>query len=153
MSQIDERIWVGSSQDSANMQFLQDRGIEHIICCAEEYAYPPGFLYISQKTNQWHRVPIHDNVANQLTETQFKDSAAKLNEWITQGKNVLVHCHEGKSRSVSAVIAYFMIYKDWSFDIAFWHIKRKRPIMNPYREYIPILMAIGAKEPYTFLER
>ena len=153
MSQIEDLIWVGSCSDASNAQFLEERGIEHIICCAEEYKYPPGFLYIKQKTDQWYRVPMKDNTANILTEGHFKDAAAKLNEWVSQGKKVLVHCYEGKSRSVSAVITYYMIYQGWTFDLAYWHLKTRRSKINPYERFIPILRSIGAKEPYVFLER
>ena len=153
MSQIDTHIWVGSCSDASNTEFMDERGIEHIICCAEEYKYPPGFLILQHRSNQWHRVPIKDNVADQLTENYFRDGAAQLNEWVSQGHSVLVHCREGKSRSVSVVMAYYMIYKGWSFDIAYWHLKTRRAVTNPYQDYIPILRAIGAKEPYVFLER
>lgn len=132
---------------------MDDRGIEHIICCAEEYKYPPGFLILEKREDQWYRVPLKDNTADELTEGHFKDAAAKLNEWVSQGKEVLVHCREGKSRSVSAIIAYYMIYRDWSFDIAYWHLKTKRSVTNPWHQYIPILRAIGAKEPYAHLDR
>jgi protein-tyrosine phosphatase len=96
---------------------------------------------------------MKDNTANILTEGHFKDAAAKLNEWTSQGKKVLVHCREGKSRSVSVVIAYYMIYRNWSFDIAYWHLKTRRPMTNPYFQYVPILRSIGAKEPYVHLDR
>jgi len=132
---------------------MYQRGIEHIICCAEEYKYPPGFIILQHKTDQWYRVPIKDNVADKLTEGYFKDAAAKLNEWVSNEMEVLVHCREGKSRSVSVVMAYYMIYKGWSFDMAYWHLKTRRAIINPYQDYLPILRAIGAKEPYVFLER
>jgi hypothetical protein len=153
MSQIDDLIWVGSCSDASNTEFMDERGIEHIICCAEEYKYPPGFLILERRAHQWYRVPLKDNVADNLTEGHFKDAAAKLNEWISQGKNVLVHCREGKSRSTSAVIAYYMIYKGWTFDIAYWHLKVRRPMTNLWYEYVPILRAIGAKEPYVLLDR
>ena len=153
MSQIDSYIWVGSCSDACNTEFVDERGIQHIICCAEEYKYPPGFLILQQRSDQWYRVPIVDNVADKLTEGYFKDAAAKLNEWVSEGRQVLVHCREGKSRSVSVVMAYYMIYKGWSFDMAYWHLKTRRAVTNPWYEYIPILRAIGAKEPYVFLDR
>jgi hypothetical protein len=153
MSQIDTFIWVGSCSDACNTDFMYQRGIEHIICCAEEYKYPPGFLILQNKTDQWYRVPIVDNVADKLTEGYFKDAAAKLNEWVSNEMEVLVHCREGKSRSVSVVMAYYMIYKGWSFDMAYWHLKTRRAVTNPWYQYVPILRAIGAKEPYVFLDR
>ena len=153
MSQIDTLIWVGSCSDACNTNFMYQRGIEHIICCAEEYKYPPGFLILQQKSDQWYRVPIMDNVADKLTEGYFKDAAAKLNEWVSNEMEVLVHCREGKSRSVSVVMAYYMIYKGWTFDMAYWHLKTRRAVTNPWYQYIPILRAIGAKEPYVFLDR
>jgi len=153
MSQIDDLIWVGSCSDASNTEFMDERGIEHIICCAEEYKYPPGFLILQKMSDQWYSVPIKDNVADKLTESHFKDGAAKLNEWVSQGKEVLVHCREGKSRSVCIVIAYYMIYKSWTFDIAYWHLKVRRPMTNLWYEYVPILRAIGAKEPYVLLDR
>ena len=153
MSQIDTLIWVGSCSDACNTNFMYQRGIEHIICCAEEYKYPPGFLILQQKSDQWYRVPIMDNVADKLTEGYFKDAAAKLNEWVSNEMEVLVHCREGKSRSVSVVMAYYMIYKGWTFDMAYWHLKTRRAVTNPYQDYVPILRAIGAKEPYVFLDR
>jgi protein tyrosine phosphatase (PTP) superfamily phosphohydrolase (DUF442 family) len=153
MSQIDDLIWVGSCSDASNTEFMDERGIEYIICCAEEYNYPPGFLIIQQRADQWYRVPLNDNVVDELTEDHFRHAASKLNEWVSQGKKVLVHCREGKSRSVSAVIAYYMIYHNWSFDIAYWHLKVRRPMTNPWHEYVPILRAIGAKEPHVLLDR
>ena len=153
MSQIDDLIWVGSCSDACNTEFMYQRGIEHIICCAEEYKYPPGFLILERRAHQWYRVPIKDNVADKLTEGYFKDAAAKLNEWVSNESEVLVHCREGKSRSVCVVIAYYMIYREWSFDIAYWHLKVRQPMTNLWYEYVPILRAIGVKEPYVLLDR
>ena len=147
MSQIDDLIWIGSFSEVSTTEFMDERGIEHIICCAEEYKYPPGFLILLNKADQWYRVPIKDNIADVLIEEHFKDVAAKLNEWTSQGKKVLVHCRGGKSRSVSAVIAYYMIYKGWSFEIAYWHLRVRRPTTNPLCKYLSILKSIGAKGP------
>jgi len=152
MTQITDHIWVGACSDSANTSFLQERKIEHILCCAEEYQHPPGFLYMAGKTNQWYQVPIKDNTIDDSTEDQFKDGAAKLHEWVEQGNQVLVHCYQGKSRSVSVIITYLMLYKGWAFDIAYRHLKQRHNKTNPYPLYVPILKAIGSGEKYRHLD-
>jgi atypical dual specificity phosphatase len=139
MTQVADNIWVGSCSESANTSFLQERGIEHILCCAEEYTYPPSFLYTSEKSHQWYHVPIKDNRVEESTERHFREGAAKLNEWVEQGNQVLVHCYQGKSRSVSVILAYLILYKGWSFTIAFLHLKQRYPRTNPYHLYLPIL--------------
>lgn len=45
--------------------------------------------------------------------------------------NILVHCRAGISRSASAVIAYLMWAKHWSFDHALYTLAEVRPIVNP----------------------
>lgn len=143
MSQIDDRIWIGGAISSSNDQFLRDNSITHILCCAEEFKNPPGFLYITGESNErWHYLPIVDDVATSETAEQFKEGAKKLNEWVSNGHRVMVHCYAGISRSVSVVIAYYMIYKGWSFDIAYMHIKKMRKQCNPHPDFIPILKSL-----------
>lgn len=142
MTEVTDTIWVGSCADSANTSFLQERGIEHILCCAEEFSYPPSFLYTSGKTDQWCHIPITDDRVEESTERHFREGAAKLNEWVEQGKRVLVHCYKGKSRSVSVILAYFIVYKGWSFDIAILYLKQRHSNTQPYHLYLPILQGL-----------
>ena len=75
----------------------------------------------------------------------FLEGASKLNEWISHGKKVFVHCFAGMSRSISVVITYFMVYKGWSYEVAFNHLKHCRRQTNPHPVYIPILKDIESK--------
>ena len=45
--------------------------------------------------------------------------------------NILVHCYMGKSRSASAIIAYLIKYKKYSFESAVKFLKNLRNIINP----------------------
>ena len=145
MSQIDKKIWIGNVGDASNGRFLKDNGITHIICCAEEFKHPPGFLYVNGKTDQLHYLTIVDDVADSKTESQFREGAKKLNEWLEAGHKVIVHCFAGISRSVSTVLAYYIMYKGWSYDLAFLHIKSKRKQINPHPNFIPILKLISTQ--------
>ena len=145
MSEITEQIWIGSFGDISNDMFLEERKITHILCCAEELPLRVGFPY-SQKL-QGHKVFLIDDIANEKTKAYFLEGATALDIWINSGKNVIVHCFAGISRSVCVVITYLMVYKGWSYNIAFEHIKLRRPKMNPHPDFIPILNSIESKLP------
>jgi hypothetical protein len=47
--------------------------------------------------------------------TMFEIAAENISEWV-QNENVLVHCHAGRSRSVSICAAVLAVQNDGSFD-------------------------------------
>lgn len=144
MSEIDEQIWIGNQGDSNNEQHLKDKQITHILSCGIEFNHPPGFLYvIGNPSEQWHKIPIIDETQTEFTEGQFREGAAKINEWILKKHKIMVHCFAGISRSVSVVIAYYILYKGWSFDIALSHVKQRRIQANPCPSFIPILKSLS----------
>jgi hypothetical protein len=143
MSEITEQIWLGSYGDISNDAFLGDRKITHILCCAEELPLRVGFPY--SQVYQGHKVALVDDKADEKTKAYFLEAATVLDGWIHEGKNVFVHCFAGISRSASVIITYLMVYKGWSFDLAFQHLKLRRPRIHPHSEFIPILKSIEAK--------
>jgi hypothetical protein len=145
MSEITEQIWIGSYGDTSNDSFLDERQITQILCCAEELPLRVGFPYSQRYSG--HKVPLIDDRADEKTKGYFLEGATVLDTWVNDGKKIMVHCFAGISRSVSVVITYLMVYKGWSYDLAFQHIKLRRPRMNPHPEFIPILKAIEAKLP------
>jgi atypical dual specificity phosphatase len=147
MSEITDQIWIGSYGDTANESFLEERQITQILCCAEELPLRVGFPY-SQRY-EGYKVPLIDDVADEKTKGYFLEGATVLDEWVNTGKNCIVHCFAGISRSVSVVITYLMVYKGWSYELAFNHIKLRRPRMNPHPDFIPILKAIESKLPHS----
>lgn len=145
MTQIDNNLWIGNVSDASNEQSLKENKITHILCCAEEFKYPPGFLYITGNVAaKWHYLPIVDDVADSNTEAQFREGAKKIDDWIESGHSVIIHCYAGISRSVSTVIAYYMLHKGWSYDIAYLHIKSRRKQMNPHPNFVPILKTLSS---------
>ena len=49
---------------------------------------------------------------------------------MSRGK-VLVHCMAGSSRSGSAVIAYLMVQRQWTYMVALRFVQSKRPLVRP----------------------
>src|SRR5579872_950655 len=47
---------------------------------------------------------------------RFNEASELIDSWLKEGKCVLVHCHAGVSRSVTAVTWYLMRFADYSWD-------------------------------------
>lgn len=147
MSQIDTNIWIGNLGDASNEQRLKENRITHILCCTDEFKHPPGFIYVTgDAATRWYCLPIVDDKVDSNTEAHFRDGAKKIDEWIQAGHTVMVHCFAGISRSVSVVLAYYIIYRGWSYDIAYLHIKSKRKQINPHPNFIPILKDLSSQQ-------
>jgi protein-tyrosine phosphatase len=78
----------------------------------------PYFLYVPAED--------HDNFD---ISKYFTQAANYIHECL-QKTNILVHCLAGVSRSVSLVIAYFIKYRQLTFDQAHHFIKSKRKIVS-----------------------
>jgi protein-tyrosine phosphatase len=137
MSEITGQIWLGNYGDACNEVFLSERKITHIINCAKELQASllrPGY-----------QINIVDDVADSKTKKYFLEAASVLDRWVQDDKKIMVHCFAGISRSTSVLITYFMVYKGWSFDLAYTHLKQRRFQINPHPDFIPILKEIEAQ--------
>lgn len=58
---------------------------------------------------------------------------------INSGQNILIHCIEGKSRSVSLVAAWLGKKLGLGAEEAYQHIKRIRKIIEPNKDYVKVV--------------
>lgn len=81
----------------------------------------------------------HDEIVN-----RYNLAVAQLDQWLRDGKRVLVHCHAGVSRSVTAVVWYLVKYRGMSWDDAHALVRRNRQHARPnIRFEIPLRMSMG----------
>ena len=52
------------------------------------------------------------------------------NKQIDNNKKVIVHCKQGRSRSVAVIIGYLMKYHKYNFDDAYNMLKEKKKEIN-----------------------
>ncbi len=57
----------------------------------------------------------------------------------------LIHCREGKSRSVTILLSYLMIAKRWPLQRAFNHVKERAPWINVNEGFLKLLMDIEVR--------
>jgi protein tyrosine phosphatase len=143
MSEITDQIWIGNYGDACNETFLSERKITHIINCANELE--SSFL------RPGYKIQVIDDKADEKTKKYFLEAASVLDRWVRDGNKIIVHCFAGISRSTSVVITYFMVYKGWSYDVAYRHLKQRRFQTNPHPDFIPILKSIHSQLPQPHL--
>jgi predicted protein tyrosine phosphatase len=146
MSQITDKIWIGSYGNVTNDTFLKDNQLTHIISCAIELPQLPSDSSGSDR----FRVNIVDDVVTDDTIVYFIAAARKLHDWVSRGHRVIVHCFAGISRSVSVVLAYFIMYHKMSYKDAYTFVKSKRPQANPHPGFAPLLLNIEKYASFPF---
>lgn len=108
----------------SNLHLLQSHNIRLIINATPTFAnhHEPLIDYI--------RVDVNDEPSASLLP--WMDAVAeRIENELSTGKSVYVHCQMGISRSSSLVIAYLMKYQGMTRDQAYIHTKELRPKIEP----------------------
>jgi len=84
------------------------------------------------------RIDIMDIPSADL-RSHLDDACARIEKSLAAGKNVLVHCQQGISRSASVVIAYLIKNHGMSYEFAFAFVKKYRPCIKPNSGFVKCL--------------
>jgi atypical dual specificity phosphatase len=124
MNFIIDNIYLGDENDSKNYEELKKADITHILIAAKNFV--PHF----EKDFSYLYLPIYDSPYTNLSKfiTQSNDF---ISESQKSGKNILIHCGAGISRSASLVIAYLISVKKMTYTDAKLFLKQRRKIINP----------------------
>lgn len=85
-----------------------------------------------------HRIDILDNVSADIRQ-HLDGACTYIEQTLNNGSNVLVHCHQGVSRSPSIVIAYLIRHHNMTFDDARALVKKRRPCIDPNPGFVDTL--------------
>ncbi|RLN57359.1 hypothetical protein BBJ28_00004346 [Nothophytophthora sp. Chile5] len=116
------------ARDAAKLEAL---GITHIVNCCGELQAESETL---QTSRQVLRLALRDDASEDLTPF-----LPQVLEFIAQGGatgKVLVHCHQGISRSCAFAIAFVMLERPLTFHEAAAFVKRQRAISSPNAAFI-----------------
>lgn len=78
-------------------------------------------------------LPLTDNSFHPRAEIldTFTAAADQIHAWLARNWHVLVHCHNGISRSVTAVIWYLINRRGYTWDAALAQLRTRRPVADP----------------------
>ena len=140
-SQIFSWLYLGSYQNACNLTDLKDLKINYILNCAEECQNKnyPDINYFQVKINDFPNFNI---------SLYFKKTNEFINQAKLSGKNILIHCQLGISRSTTCLIAYMIKYMGYTTASAIQYIKNKRPHIMPNFGFLQQLKNYEVKNKY-----
>ncbi|XP_055447827.1 dual specificity protein phosphatase 9 isoform X1 [Psammomys obesus] len=124
--QILPNLYLGSAQDSANLDCLGKLNICYILNVT------PNLPNLFEKNGDFHykQIPISDHWSQNLSQF-FPEAIEFIDEALSQNCGVLVHCLAGVSRSVTVTVAYLMQKLHISLNDAYDLVKRKKSNISP----------------------
>ncbi len=131
-------IYVGGIESLSDETLMHDIGA--VVSCLVADATEEALMERKLAGRPHFEVPVWDNPDAPI-EKYWPDAARFIDEHVRMGHSVLVHCHAGRSRSVSTVIYYMMRYRGYaSADIALKYIQRARPMAGPNEGFMSKLI-------------
>lgn len=138
ISKINTFIYLGSYEHPlTNSLEFQKIGIDVVINCAKEIKY-------SNPENTKYRIEHFSIIdGNSISFLDNIDEANdKIHKYLTEGKNIYIHCDEGISRSPAILIFYLIMNKRFNYDDAYDLLKQIRPIIDIDPEFESSLRVI-----------
>uniref|UniRef100_A0A7S0F950 Protein-serine/threonine phosphatase n=1 Tax=Pyrodinium bahamense TaxID=73915 RepID=A0A7S0F950_9DINO len=132
-------LFISSFQVASELESLRKHQITHIVNTAADVCdscFPDHFSYITYYLKDTN---------NEDISLLFYRTLEWIQNAISSGGRVLVHCREGISRSATMVIAYLMWRFSLSFEAAHEMIRKVRPICNPNTGFTFQLLLLGKK--------
>lgn len=130
--QIYKKLYLGNKKHSQDKSYLKKKGITSIIEIShkkQEIKFPKDFTYYQFIFNDKENVNLEDHLYPIL----------KVLEEETKKGIVFIHCLKGVSRSASVVIAFLILKKGLTFEVAFDYVRSKRFCINPNSSFLNTL--------------
>ncbi|KAG0350273.1 hypothetical protein BG005_010194 [Podila minutissima] len=125
----------------AQVQELQSLGVKRVLNMAQECE---DKVLVCKDQFEYHKIGVHDHVEADVSAGLLK--AVEIIASSTESP-IYVHCKAGKSRSVTATIAYLIMHLHWPLNKAYQHVLTQRPCMCPNIGFVTELMKV---EKQTF---
>ena len=131
---IMDNIWLGNSNVAQDFNFVTSKKINTIINVTKDISNYFDFI-------EYINYYIRDDDACQINLFYVMEEGAKIiNDTISNGKTILIHCKRGHHRSACIVAFYLMKYHNISLICAIKIIKNIRP--NAFRRITCMLQQL-----------
>ncbi|KAI8579269.1 hypothetical protein K450DRAFT_242458 [Umbelopsis ramanniana AG] len=125
-----------------HVQILQEKAVRRILNMAEECDDDvPGL----QDTFIYKKIPARDTVDMRNVSSTFTGAVKFIEDSKRLHEPIYVHCRAGKSRSVTAILAYLILSERWTLKRAYRHVTKARPNMSPNIGFVAELMKLEGR--------
>ncbi|CAK0860584.1 unnamed protein product [Prorocentrum cordatum] len=121
-------LLVGPATAAACFHFMRKQGVVLVLDCTSDLP-PPAEAALGSDI-RWRRLPLEDAEDQELSGA-FDEGLRAIDEAVAAGGRALVHCHEGRSRSVSLCLAYLVVRERMALADAMALVKARRPLARP----------------------
>lgn len=138
-------LFIGSVKDAFDFYTLGKNQIRTVINVADELVFSerPGFVYIKHG--------VRDDCDMEDIRRILPACIHDIHTALSVSPNVLVHCLEGKSRSVCVIIAYFVCVMGYDWESALELVTDLHPKADIYHVYLEQTRAFCDK--YSSIKR
>jgi len=124
---------------------IRDLGIKRILNMAAECDDDKG-LRLREAFDRYVKIPWRDNVEEDNIAKGVREVCDILDDARLHSAPTYVHCRAGKSRSVTAVIAYLIHANHWTLSQAYAFVVERRRGISPNIGFVSELMAFEEEE-------
>lgn len=150
LSEVAPRILVGADEAARDLPKLREAGVTHVVNCAAATCAnhfedadakdssgggavgAPPIVYLS--------LFLQDSLREDISRA-FYDSIEFIDEAISKGGTVLIHCQHGVSRSATIAMAHLMWRDSVGYEDALERVRSVRPTVNPNIGFACALLA------------
>lgn len=125
LNEIVPKLYMTNVYTAKDTDLLKKHNIKHVVSL-----YPVDL----PEMNQMY-LSLYDHPKEDISK-HFNDTYNFIDEHISNGDSVLVHCHAGRSRASTIVIHYLMRKYDITYEKAYNFVKSKRPIIEPNEGFV-----------------
>ncbi|KAG2174948.1 hypothetical protein INT43_006010 [Umbelopsis isabellina] len=125
-----------------HVQILREKSVKRILNMAEECDDDvPGV----RECFNYQKIPARDTVDMRNVSSTFNTAVRFIEDAKRLHEPTYVHCRAGKSRSVTAILAYLILSEKWTLKRAYRHVTKARPNMSPNIGFVAELMKLEGR--------
>ncbi|KAI0087596.1 hypothetical protein BDY19DRAFT_238167 [Irpex rosettiformis] len=128
-----------------HVEQLQSHGVKRIVNIAAECDDDHG-LHLRERFEKYVHIPMRDTVEEDNITKGVRDVCTILDDARLHSAPTYVHCKAGKSRSVTAVMAYLIHANHWTLSKAYEFVLDRRRGISPNIGFVSELMTFEEQE-------